>query len=569
MELGQIDSYGGIYKPVDFSNTSRVSVEYDGNISNVYWGQWTSSYVAQNPTSFSTNYALMQGLKNGYGENASRFLMYNFGSNAAAPVSYVESKSTPALYGDYHFVNTYMDGQLSMTVTPIGSLNSIIYQGTLNAPTFDLQGMSYLGLFAGTTTGTPAYIDNVKITTTTTAPTCTPPLVLQGNVCVTLTGALPTPENFTNQALQFALNNNSVLTNIAAQYGNSAYQVAHSTQQQLNPQSSKYLKDLAKRKADDLEKGSVGVATEIAFLEALGKTGAKQQALSLMGSIANYFGFKLADEAAQQSGTWYGQRSVLLADLTTTVGNCVIDFATSLNKLRDLALCNANLIAFNVDNGLVPLLRLYAIDPPNPNFKAIVVVNLPPVTIADAELQATADALLAAQAYLGAVNETYDRYVSAYNAGDTESALLQLQAYLTFLDKYNGAVLKSKQGLAAVLSVLSTNPVDVNEVDLQALLAAMQEEINANGLDSESVAFLTGLGLDAAQILDVQNDILGFRYSPTGNLRDNLNGLFIGLDAVSVPNAVPEPTALLLFATAGFALIIVQRRRRTQTAQWH
>lgn len=298
----------------------------------------------------------------------------------------------------------------------------------------------------------------------------------------------------------------------------------------------------------------------------LGKSGAKKQALSLMGSIANYFGFKWADKAAQQSGTWYGQRSVLLADLTSTLGSCVIDATTSPNKVQALALCSASLIAFNVDNGLVPLLRLYAIDPPNPNYKTIVMVSLPTPNIADPELQATVDALLVAQAYLGAVNETYDRYVSAYNAGDTDSALLQIQAYLTLLSEYNNAVLKAKQGIADVLNVLAANPVVVNAADLQALLAAMQEEINVNGLGSDIVTVLTGLGLDGAQIWEVQNDILSFQYSPTGTLQDNVNGLLVGLDAISVPNVVPAPGTLYLVVLAFLMAWFCMRRKRKISA---
>ena len=68
--------------------------------------------------------------------------------------------------------------------------------------------------------------------------------------------------------------------------------------------------------------------------------------------------------------------------------------------------------------------------------------------------------------------------------------------------------------------------------------------------------------LNGTQILEVQNDIVSFQYSPSGNLRDNFMGLLAGLDAVSVPNGVPAPGTLPLTAVAMLGAWLLMRRTR-------
>lgn len=385
----------------------------------------------------------------------------------------------------------------------------------------------------------------------------------------TMVGALPTPENFTSQVVQFALNNIGTLTTIASQNGNNTFQVAESTKEQLNPASNKYLKDIASFVADGLDWFTDKVSIVTSAYDALAvklTEGWKGAVKSFVKSQAVDLGFNVAYEIAERSGNGQSQRAVLLGDLSNTIINdCLISVATAppALKVSTFVACDAKLVSFVIDNGIVPGLQLYAIDPPNPNYKTVATVNIPITNVGSSALQPTIDALLTAQAYLAAVNDTYDRYVSAYNAGDTESALLQIQAYLTFLEQYNNAVLQAKQGIAAILNGVVANNVDVDQADLQALIAQVQLEISANGLDSDTVEMLSGLGLDSAQILEVQSDILAFQYSPTGSLRNKVNGLLSGLDAISVPNDVPAPGTLYLVVLAFPLAWFVIRRKRT------
>ena len=73
------------------------------------------------------------------------------------------------------------------------------------------------------------------------------------------------------------------------------------------------------------------------------------------------------------------------------------------------------------------------------------------------------------------------------------------------------------------------------------------------------------MGLDQTQIDSVRNDILSIDpFSISGTLADTLStdATAFGVVAFDVPATVPEPVTLLLFATAGVALVFVYRRRK-------
>ena len=422
------------------------------------------------------------------------------------------------------------------------------------------------GVIAGDSTGLRA-----------TLTLCTPPQVLQGGACVlpvpAIVGALPTPDKFTSQVAPFALNNLGLLSTIASQNGNNAFQVAESTQQQLTPASDDYLKDAAKATVKGLNILTDGIfmATTayggfVAGKVAVGTAAAKAAVKSVGMSLGRRFGFDLAlGEAKVLTGVTGGndiaERGVLLHKLETTILNgCVKTFQPNL--AAPLVACIANVVAFDIKHGLVPYVDAYGIDPPNPNYTVVTAVNIPTTNLGDSAIKPTIDALRSAQAYLAAVNETYDRYVSAYNAGDTNSALLQIQAYLTFLERYNAAILLARPGILEIQNSIAAVDLQVIGQDILSLIAETQQEIAANGLDVDIVDFLKELGLDEVQILEVQNDILSFQYTPNGNLRDNFMGLLGGLDAVSVPNAVPAPGSAPLTALAMLMAWLVMRRTK-------
>lgn len=428
--VDQVDSTFGVTRAFNPTGVQSVKIEYDANVANVYWGQGSAAGLYQNLADYrtGTGNAVVNLAKNGYGQ-------YQMNSGISyLPVDgawrdLYRTSSSP-IFGEYHITGTFEDGRIGLSVIN-NSTNQTFANHVQEVPGFQLSTMNDLMLHAVTTTGASAYIDNIKVTTT-----CVPPKVLQGNACVTLgprfVGELPTPDTFTSRIADFARNNSGLLSTIAAQNGNSAFAVAGSTQQLLNPASEDYLKNIAGSAATNLAILSDGISGYTAYYSAKvaavtsGVTGALKE---IGRSLLVAAGFEVAGRVANESGIDAVQKAVLLAELDQTIlSSCVdsIQRAPAPLRVAFLVACDAELIAFDIKHGLVPYLELYNFDPPNPNYTTAVVVNMPSVDLDGSDAKPAIESLLAAQVYLGAVNETYDRYVSAYVAGDVDSSLLQI-----------------------------------------------------------------------------------------------------------------------------------------------
>ena len=183
LEVGQVDSSGGIYRPFNPTGVSKVQIDYDANIANVFWGQSNAAMLFKNAANLDAGYVFAGPAKSGYGLNTMQF--NSDLQNPGGSYSRILGATAPAVFGNYHINTTFQDGFVSLAVTPFGATTPIFSSGVVTAPGFQLSAMSNLALFGLTTTGASAWIDNAVITTTTTAPTCTSSQVLQNGVCVT------------------------------------------------------------------------------------------------------------------------------------------------------------------------------------------------------------------------------------------------------------------------------------------------------------------------------------------------------------------------------------------------
>jgi hypothetical protein len=183
LEVGQVDSTGGIYRPFDSTGVSQVKVEYDGSISNVYWGMGTHTQLRNNLTSDAAGFGISNVWKGGYGANTLNFALA-YATPTVAPVVVAPVETRPLTIGDYHITTVFQDGQMSLTVAnKVTPTQSIFSTGMVSAPGFLLSAMHDLVVSGFTTTGASAKIDNVVVTTTTVPLSCNAAQVLQNGVC--------------------------------------------------------------------------------------------------------------------------------------------------------------------------------------------------------------------------------------------------------------------------------------------------------------------------------------------------------------------------------------------------
>lgn len=116
MVVGQVDTSAGIYKSVDFSNATKIQIEYDSNISNVYWGQGTNAMLVNDPLTFSSGGAQLGMGKTGWGRDSMTFQSWFKLADAPYVNPYINEVS-PAVFGNYHMSAIFENGQLSQTVT--------------------------------------------------------------------------------------------------------------------------------------------------------------------------------------------------------------------------------------------------------------------------------------------------------------------------------------------------------------------------------------------------------------------------------------------------------------------
>ena len=544
--VGQVDSFGGIYQAFNGMGASRVTVQYDSNLTNNFWGQSSTIMLTSSMAStsaMSQNFAQTGLAKSAYGASSQEYNVAFDSGNGQYQLPLHQLAGLTV--GNYRVSATFQDGQVAMAVQNLDTSQQV-FSGTVALPSFTLSSMNDLFIVGLDTTGVPTVIDNVKVTTSSK-----------------IIGALPAPTQFTEQVSAFAQNNQSTLAIVAAQSGNTAYQYSSGAQQLLNPQDKAYLKSLAEQAATNLEKSTALSTQALAAVDAVeSSTSAGGVVTSFLRSTAINVATSLGYNKAEKTNSLQLQQGTQYLDFVSTLTSCLPDIKSPMSVTARLALCDANVINFDIGRGLVPLLQLYAFDPVSPDFKTIVHPAIPSVVSPDPAFQQTLDALLAAEIYLIAVNQTYDRYVGAYNAGATDSALLQIQAYLTYLSKYNDAVQVLQQGLAKLKATLANLNLDASASDIQSDISGMQQYLNTYGFDSDTLTALQDLGLDDTQIFNVKNDLLSFQYTSTGGMLDNMDALYAAVNSVSAPNDVPEPNTLyLMFWLLPMSYLIIRKRK--------
>lgn len=164
LEIGQVDTYGGITKSFDSTNAIQVKIEFDANIANVPWGEGTSAMLVSNPLNWSLAFASTGMNKTGFGQDSMTFAASYALSGSPAGLVY-DQVVGPAVYGNYHMSAVFENGQISQTVTNIDT-GATFSSGVTATPGFLLSDMHNLVLWGVTTTGTSAWIDNATVTVT-------------------------------------------------------------------------------------------------------------------------------------------------------------------------------------------------------------------------------------------------------------------------------------------------------------------------------------------------------------------------------------------------------------------
>ena len=157
--------------------------------------------------------------------------------------------------------------------------------------------------------------------------------------------------------------------------------------------------------------------------------------------------------------------------------------------------------------GAAPQLIEIGNDPPTADFTAVVQPASIDLSSLPTTGNATLDALfgknrvdaLRSQSFLEAVNATYDRYTAAYNAGDSKSALLQIEALLNFMHLYDGAAADCGADLVALRAALQRTGMVDQPYDPQAF-ASLQANVSANGVPQPITQALLNAGLTQQEI---------------------------------------------------------------------
>jgi hypothetical protein len=234
----------------------------------------------------------------------------------------------------------------------------------------------------------------------------------------------------------------------------------------------------------------------------------------------------------------------------------------TLAGLGQLATAEEKIIALLVEanvqvyqKGVVPALRQVADDPPDPHYQVVAApdpVAVPPLPSTgnralDAALSKSYYDALLAQAHLGAVNTAFNRYSSAYAAGDATSATLQLEALLDNLTRYNREMQAAAADLKALQPLLQNAGVADKRIDTQGL-ANIKNYIRTNGLPASVMELLTYFGFTSDQIQTAVTAALADNPSTTSTL----SGIIDNIANSSQSVTTNPPAHLYNISTRGF-----------------
>lgn len=203
-------------------------------------------------------------------------------------------------------------------------------------------------------------------------------------------------------------------------------------------------------------------------------------------------------------------------------------------------------------------LRKFGEDPPAEDFKYLFLPTEFPEFVYPSTGDAELDFALAtsirsafeAAAYLEAANRSLDLYGGALEAGDADSALMQLKALLEYLDLFRVALDKASKDSAALAPLLDDQVYRAQTlIDLQALL--LDPSVFA-----DFHSYFSGLGFGSDDIDNLRSDFLSLNpYTYSGSASESLvqiqSGTYDFLNIRSVP--APGTLALVAIGLAGLA----------------
>lgn len=408
LEVGQVDSSGGVYRPFNPTGVSKVQIDYDANIANVPSGQSNAAMLLKNPSNFEAGYAYAGAAKSGFGQNT--MLFYSDLQNPGGPYSRIVSNTTHAVFGNYHISTTFQDGFVSLAVTPFGATTPIFSSGLVNAPGFQLSAMRDLALFGLTTTGASAWIDNAVITTTMIAPTCIAPQVLQNGACVTppptqLTSYTPNiPVPTSTPPISAFLAPSALFDNIATSATamstdmSPPTQAFNATQVSLLGAMGNAFKLNAQQTVNLFNEPVTGNAMTVISLAAGGppadKTEATLAVLSFLFGTTIYGPNVTTTNILDKVPKW--AKFTVDALPLLYQGAKVVTAITPKEKAAAAISLSVDATFFTTKNMVVPLISLIAHDPFDPNFKSVVSAAFPILPSAPSSGYPDLDAALSA-----------------------------------------------------------------------------------------------------------------------------------------------------------------------------
>lgn len=162
LEVNQVDTQGVLSRLApELQTASSLTVQYNTNIANNFWGMGSS--VALYSSAGVVSVAAGLG-KAGFGIPNMQVFTAS-GDGVSLPTTSFFTNQLPLVPGIYTSTVSFRDGAISEDFTQIGG-NNHYSTGWITAPGFTLASISRIGLHATTTTGEPAWIDNVSISVT-------------------------------------------------------------------------------------------------------------------------------------------------------------------------------------------------------------------------------------------------------------------------------------------------------------------------------------------------------------------------------------------------------------------
>ena len=122
LEVGQVDTSGGIYKPFNAAGVSKVQIDYHANIANVNSGQSNAAMLFRNAANLEAGYVFAGPAKSGFGLNTMQF--NSDLQNPGGPYSRILGVTTPAVFGNYHVSTGARQGSCRVIYTAIGCITS-------------------------------------------------------------------------------------------------------------------------------------------------------------------------------------------------------------------------------------------------------------------------------------------------------------------------------------------------------------------------------------------------------------------------------------------------------------